>query len=51
MNRTLTHISRPRCNQPMVKASTARCIRENIVLPIGIIGFFGYVLLTAVGVV
>lgn len=48
---TLTHIHRPKASWKFHKASKARAIRENIVMPVGIIVFFGYVALSLVGVV
>jgi hypothetical protein len=47
---TLTHVYRPKHSRKFNKASKARCIRENIVLPVVIIGFFGYIVLSIGGV-
>lgn len=48
---TTTHIHRPKASWKFHKVSTTRAIRENIVLPVSIIGFFGYIALSLVGVV
>ena len=49
-----THIIRARDRSGkshFVKATKARCVRENLILPWMIVGFFGFVVLTALGVV
>ncbi len=41
-----THVHRPRYRKPFRKATKERCIRENVILPWLIIGFFVFVSIT-----